>query len=245
MSRQTLQSGILESIGNRIIDGEYKTGQVLRTDDWETEFDVSRTVLREALKVLESMRLISMRRKIGVTVRPESEWNVFDPRVIRWRLASASPDRQMHSLTELRLSIEPIAARNAALKGTATQRAELLYHATQLEDAGLQLDLERLQEHDIAFHSRLLEASGNEMFAALAPMVTEVLTVTGRVVHDVLPENQTSPPQRAHTRAAEAIMTGNPVAAENAMRELLLEIDGQMAEAYAVFSARNAGVAQP
>lgn len=232
MSRQTLQADILDSIGPRIVESGYTAGQVLRTEDWETEFSVSRTVLREALKVLESMRLIEMRRKVGVTVRPDTEWNVFDPRLIRWRLASSDRERQIHSLTELRLSVEPVAARNAASRASEVDRVALLYHASQLEEAGVTRDLHRLQEHDIAFHRLLLSASGNELFSALSSIVAEVLPVTGHLVHDVLPEHQTSPHQHLHSVVARAILDSDAVGSEAAMRELLLEVDQQMREAY-------------
>lgn len=241
MARTTLHSGLLDNIGPRIIGGDYRPGQVLRTEDWESELDVSRTVLREALKVLESMRLISMRRKVGVTVMPESSWNVFDPRVIRWRLASADRARQIHSLTELRLAIEPIAARNAATRASHLDRVALLYHASQLEDAGVSADLSRLQSNDVAFHQLLLSASGNELFSALSDIVAEVLPVTGHLVHDVIPEQQTSPPRHLHTIAAQAILDGDASASEEAMRELLLEVHEQMDRAYQATSRPTAG----
>ena len=47
--------------------------------------------LREAMRILESMGLVESRRRVGITVRPIAEWNVFDPKVIWWRLSG--PDR--------------------------------------------------------------------------------------------------------------------------------------------------------
>lgn len=232
MARNTIQSGVLDSIGLSIVEQRYPPGHVFRSEDWETEFDVSRTALREALKVLESMRLISMRRKVGITVLPETQWNVFDPRVIRWRLLSADRQRQIHSLTELRLAVEPVAARNAATRAASVDRVALLYHATQLENAGVEADLERLHHHDVAFHRLLLAASGNELFLALSELVAEVLPVTGHLVHDTIPEQQTAPPRHLHTIAAQAIVDGDATAAEQAMRELLVEVQEQMDLAY-------------
>lgn len=232
MTRDTIQSGLLDSIGLSIVEHRYPAGQIFRSEDWESEFDVSRTAMREALKVLESMRLISMRRKVGITVLPEAQWNVFDPRVIRWRLSSADRQRQIHSLTELRLAVEPVAARNAATRATPVDRVALLYHATQLEDAGVEADLERLHENDVAFHRLLLASSGNELFLALSELVAEVLPVTGHLVHDTIPEQQMSPPRHLHTIAAQAIVDGDANAAEEAMRELLVEVQDQMDAAY-------------
>ncbi len=63
---------------------------MLRTDELAQRFEVSRSVMREAVRVLESMHLVESRRRVGVTVLPECEWNVYDPQVIRWRLPAPS-----------------------------------------------------------------------------------------------------------------------------------------------------------
>ena len=106
-----------------------RRARVLRTDELAQRFDVSRTVVREAVRVLESMHLVESRRRVGVTVRPAEEWNVFDPQVIRWRLAGADRPRQLRSLTVLRSAIEPVAAALAAEHATPEQCAELTEHA--------------------------------------------------------------------------------------------------------------------
>lgn len=113
-----LHARVLESLGPAITAGDYPPGTVLRTDELEQRFDVSRTVIREAIRVLESMQLVASRRRVGVTVRPTEEWNVYDPRVIGWRLAGRDRPRQLRSLTVLRSAIEPVAAGLAAQHAT-------------------------------------------------------------------------------------------------------------------------------
>ena len=75
-----------------------RRARVLRIDELESRYGVSRTVVREAVRVLEAMHLVESRRRVGVTVRRTEEWNVFDPAVIRWRLAGADRPRQLRSL---------------------------------------------------------------------------------------------------------------------------------------------------
>lgn len=92
-----LHGRVLDALGPAITAGEYPPGSVLRTDELAQRFDVSRSVMREAVRVLESMHLVESRRRVGVTVRPKAEWNVYDPQVIRWRLvAPTAPSSCAH-----------------------------------------------------------------------------------------------------------------------------------------------------
>lgn len=83
-----LHTRVLDALGLAITAGEHPAGSVVRTDEVAQRFDVSRTVVREVVRVLESMHLVASRRRVGVTVRPTEEWNVYDPQVIRWRLVA-------------------------------------------------------------------------------------------------------------------------------------------------------------
>jgi DNA-binding FadR family transcriptional regulator len=222
MARQTLQRDTLDAIGPMIISGAYVPGQILRTEDLENEHNVSRTVLRETLKVLESMHLIEMRRRIGITVRNKDEWNVFDPRVIRWRLSGSDRSAQLKSLTALRIAVEPLAAHEAAVNGTEQQKSDLSSLAVLLQETGDSGDLEAYLEHDIAFHTLVLRASGNEMFSALSNVVAEVLT--GRTVHHLMPDHPHPQSRRFHGLVASCISDGNKKGAESAMRGLLTEV---------------------
>ena len=60
---------------------------MLRTDDLAEQFGVSRTVVREAVQALQAKRLLRSSPRVGLTVRPVQEWHLYDPDVIRWRLA--------------------------------------------------------------------------------------------------------------------------------------------------------------
>ena len=98
----------------RIYAGDYALGAPLRQEELAEDLQVSRTPLREAIRVLESMGLVASRRRVGITIQPRHHWNVFDPRVIRWRLDGGDRTEQLLSLSELRRGIEPVAASLAA-----------------------------------------------------------------------------------------------------------------------------------
>ncbi|MEV6160962.1 FCD domain-containing protein [Streptomyces sp. NPDC052052] len=213
-----LHTHVLDTLGLEIAAGEHRPGQVLRTDELAQRFDVSRTVVREVVRVLESMRLVESRRRVGVTVRPAAEWNVYDPQVIRWRLAGADRPRQLRSLTVLRSAIEPVAAGLAARNATAEQCAALTECALGMVATSRGQQLEGYLKHDIAFHRIVLDASGNEMFARLGDVVAEVLA--GRTHHQVMFEEPDPAAVTLHVRLAEAVRESDAEAAERLTKEI-------------------------
>ncbi|POX40846.1 GntR family transcriptional regulator [Streptomyces sp. Ru73] len=222
---QGLHAKVLESLGPEIAAGEHRPGTVLRTDELAQRYDVSRTVIREAVRVLESMHLVESRRRVGVTVRPTEEWNVYDPRVIRWRLAGSDRPRQLRSLTVLRCAIEPVAAGLAARNATPEQCADLTERAMGMVATSRGQQLEAYLVHDTAFHKILLTASGNEMFARLHEVVAAILT--GRTHHHVMFTDPDPAAVTLHVQVAEAIRTGDAARAEELTREITV---GAMAE---------------
>jgi DNA-binding FadR family transcriptional regulator len=233
MARATLQDDLLNELGSRIVRGLYPTGQLLVTDQLESEFDISRTVVRETLKVLESMRLVQLRRALGIVVLPTERWNVFDPRVIGWRLSTDARTEQLRTLTELRAAIEPSAARSAARFATVEQRAELVEIAHRLttlaESQGNDQQIADFLLTDVAFHRLLLHSSGNEMFAALDEVVEQVLRgyESGPHGHSAVPPGKGP---RLHVEVAEAVAAGDAARAGERMREIFADIDARLEE---------------
>ncbi|CAL9399242.1 FadR/GntR family transcriptional regulator [Streptomyces sp. enrichment culture] len=213
-----LHGRVLDTLGPAITAGEYPAGSVLRTDELAQRFEVSRSVMREAVRVLESMHLVESRRRVGVTVLPECEWNVYDPQVIRWRLAGSERPRQLRSLTVLRSAIEPVAAGLAARLATPEQCAELTECALGMVANSSGHRLEEYLFHDVAFHRVVLTASGNEMFARLGGVVAEVLA--GRTHHDVMFEDPDPAAVTLHVQVAEAVRARDAARAEQLTREI-------------------------
>ncbi|WP_432096085.1 FadR/GntR family transcriptional regulator [Streptomyces sp. bgisy100] len=220
-----LHARLLASLGPAITAGEYPAGTVLRTDELEERFDVSRTVVREAIRVLESMHLVQSRRRVGVRVLPADQWNVYDPQVIRWRLAGADRARQLRSLTVLRSAVEPVAAGLAAGLASPEQCAELTRHALGMVATSRGQQLDAYLVHDVAFHRVVLQASGNEMFARLGDVVAEVLT--GRTEHQVMFTDPDPAAVTLHVQVAEAVRARDAARAERLTREITV---GAMAE---------------
>ncbi|MER6113822.1 FadR/GntR family transcriptional regulator [Streptomyces hirsutus] len=213
-----LHGHVLDTLGPEITAGAYPPGSVLRTDELAQRFEVSRSVMREVVRVLESMRLVESRRRVGVTVRPACDWNVYDPQVIRWRLAGADRPRQLRSLTVLRSAVEPVAAGLAARNATAEQCAELTECALGMVANSRGHRLEGYLFHDMAFHRVILTASGNDMFARLGDVVAEVLA--GRTHHDVMFDDPDPAAVTLHVQVAEAVRERDAARAEELTREI-------------------------
>ncbi|WP_017604734.1 FadR/GntR family transcriptional regulator [Nocardiopsis alkaliphila] len=221
-THRTLHNRVLAVLGPAIAAGEYTTGHTFTLSGLEQDFGVSRTVAREAVRVLESMGLVVSRPRTGIRVRPRRDWSVFDPQLIRWRLAGAGRMEQLRSLNELRAAVEPGAAALAAERGPADERAQLAILAEQMTLTGRAGELDTFLELDVTFHRRVLELSGNEMLSGLAEVVTEVLV--GRTSYDLMPHRPRPEALRLHTAVAQAIRDGLPDVAEAAMRAIVTEV---------------------
>ncbi|WP_229376995.1 FadR/GntR family transcriptional regulator [Streptomyces spirodelae] len=213
-----LHGRVLASLGPAITAGEYPPGTVLLTEELAARYEVSRTVAREAVRVLESMHLVESRRRVGVTVLPAEQWNVYDPQVITWRLAGADRGRQLRSLTVLRSAVEPVAARLAAEQATPEECAALTEHALGMVATSRGGQLDNYLVHDIDFHRAVLRASRNEMFARLGDVVAAVLT--GRTQHDVMFSDPRQEAVTLHVQVAEAVRERDGARAERIMRTI-------------------------
>lgn len=174
---QGMHGDVLDALGGRIAAGELAPGDVLTLAQIEAESGASRTVVREAVRVLESLGMLTSRRRVGITVQPREGWDAFAPSLIRWNLAGPQRQQQLEALMELRVAVEPMAARLAALRATPAQRDELRALAEHLRDLGRRglADTEEFMEADVDFHRALLRASANPQLAALEDPVSEVL----------------------------------------------------------------------
>lgn len=216
-----LHSSVLDAIGDRLVTGALPAGSVLTLESISADFGVSRPVAREAIRVLESMGMVTSRRRVGVTVLARADWNVFDPRVIRWRLDSPDRSAQLISLSELRRGFEPVAAGLAAQRATPAQCATLASAASDMVVHGRAGDLEAYLAADTLFHRTLLDASGNEMLQAMADVVAEVLA--GRTHHGLMPASPNPDAIDLHDAVARAVRHGDAATAETAMRQIIDE----------------------
>lgn len=215
---QAAHGSVLDDLGVRIAAGELPAGTVLTLADLESEYGVSRTVVRETVRVLEAMGMLASRRRVGITVRPVTDWSALDTRLIGWQLAGPRRAQQIVVVNELRAAIEPVAARLAAVRASDVERAELMRLAGDLERLGAdgRGDSEEYLEADIAFHDLILDASGNLMLAATKAPIAEV--ITGRARMGLTPGVPEREALHNHVQTAAAIARGDAEAAEHHTR---------------------------
>lgn len=215
---QASHGSVLDALGTRIAAGELPPGSVCTLADLEAEYGVSRTVIREAVRVLEAMGMLESRRRIGLTVRPAAEWSALDTRLIEWQLASPQRAHHIVVINELRSAVEPIAARLAAVRGTDVQRAEIVRLASRLEELGLAGEgaTQAYLSADIAFHDLILDMSGNLMLAANKMAIAAV--IAGRSDHGLTPAKPHDESLHNHVQTASAIARGDAEAAEHHTR---------------------------
>jgi DNA-binding FadR family transcriptional regulator len=225
-----LHDSLLRALGAAIVSGDYPAGQVITLDGVSTQHKVSRSVVREVVRVLESMGMVESRRRVGVTVQPAHKWNVFDPRLIRWRLESGDRTAQLLSLSELRRGFEPAAAALAARRADPHQCRIMAAAVSDMVVHGRSGDLDAYLLADKIFHQTMLEASGNEMFRALNGVVAEVLA--GRTHHGMMPDIPNPAAIDLHDEVARAIRLRDELAAETAMRAIIDEAASAVTEEF-------------
>lgn len=207
-------ASVLDSLGERVASGALIPGHVLTLAGLEAEYGVSRTVIREAVRVLEAMGMLVSRRRVGITVQSPETWSALDSRLVGWQLAGPRRDQQLVVATELRAAVEPIAARLSAMRATDRQRSEIVRLARLLEELGAagRGDSEEYLEADIAFHDLIMDSSGNLMLAANKPAITAI--ITGRSHAGLTPPVPEHEALHNHLQTALAIARGDDTAAE-------------------------------
>lgn len=223
-----LHTVLVQNLGLAIAEGTLQVNSVLRLDSLEKEHNVSRSVVREATRVLCSMGMLESRRRLGTVVQPEESWNLYDPQVIRWRLASSKRRDQLQALNELRGAIEPQAARFAARRASLEAGSDLVSLAARLWAAGHGGNQDEFLRLDIEFHAAVLRASGNPMFSQLHNLVKELLT--GRAEHGLMPHLPHHEALQLHVDVASAIQRGEAETAHAAMSRIVEQFVEEMAE---------------
>jgi len=174
---ERLSEMVAGTMGRRIVSGRYSPGEILPTEPKiQAEFGVSRTAVREAVRLLSAKGLTVSRPKIGTRVRPMAEWNMLDSEVLRWQVDQNPSDGFIHALFEMREIIEPAASALAAERATDQELAAIgkWMHGIRTMPRGSPEQIEA----DVNFHKAILEGSHNPMLRSVGAMIQSALTIT-------------------------------------------------------------------
>lgn len=212
-----LHGQAVEVLGERIVTGEYAPGTPVRPELLERELGVSKTVVREALRVLADKGLVDSRQKRGTVIRPRDDWHLLDGDVLRWQ-RHGQDAAFLDNLAEVRAIVEPAGARLAAVRRDDGDLAALATAIGAMAEAGQ--DETAMVEADLAFHRALLAAAHNELLSGMEVVIEAGLRVRDHIVHGA---ERWTDPVPAHRAVLDALTVGDPDAAAAAVQALLAQ----------------------
>jgi DNA-binding FadR family transcriptional regulator len=178
--RRGLHADVVDELGQLIVTSDPISDLNFHTDDLAERFDVSRTVIREAFRSLESKGLITARPNVGIYVRPVTEWNFLDPDIIEWRAHGPQAAHQRAELRELREVVENLAIRLATRTHNPQAWVLMAAAVADMDDAlrnhHADDQADRFADADTRFHQHLIQAAGSLLLDYLAETVAQGLT---------------------------------------------------------------------
>ena len=210
---------VVQDLGIAIVTREYSSEKPFPIEaEICAKFGASRSIVREAIKVLNAKGLLIARPRRGTSVRPEKDWNLLDPDILEWMLKRRFSLSLLKDFTRARLAIEPNAAAEAARTASRAQIANIGRMLDRMREAA-KGNLEPL-ESDIDFHLSILEASNNPFFYNMSPMIETALHFSIRFTNKQLKQRFASVEE--HEVIFKAIAERDQEKAANETRDLLL-----------------------
>ncbi len=218
-TRDGLHTMVVRDLSGRILRGEFPPGAVLPNEAVLcASLKVSRTSLREAIRVLAAKGLVESRPRIGTRVLPRETWNRLDPELLQWGAELAPDAAFVAGLIEARQIIEPAAAELAARRATARDVARI-EAAFETMAASLPHDIEAYCEADLRFHAGILQASGNPVLAQLLNVIGGALLSGFRFTTER--SHSYARTLEVHAQVLEAIRMRDAAVARRRMEELI------------------------
>ncbi|WP_226015626.1 FadR/GntR family transcriptional regulator [Novosphingobium sp. FKTRR1] len=216
---RNLTYGLLDLLGKQIVTGAFEANGFPTEAELSEGHGVSRSVTREAVKMLTAKGLLSARPRQGTTVQPVSAWNLFDADVLRWLLERKFSVELLGQFNQLRAAIEPAAAALAAV--AADDKALALIENGFARMAAAERGEDDVLDADIAFHLSILRASGNPFFAQFRDVVATALRTSIRLTNRI--KGRTAD-LAAHGAVKEAILARDPDTARAAMSAIIGDV---------------------
>lgn len=175
--KRRLYETVFDTLACEILRQVLPAGAALPPDGQLCDrFAVSRTVVREALQHLATLRLVDVRHGAGTFVNPRSRWNLIDRDLLRLMEETETIGLLAEDLRGVRRMLEAEAAGLAARHATMEEIAAIGVVVERMfaPDLGTEEDLHL----NIDFHRMIAEASHNQILIGLYGLLTGVLSAT-------------------------------------------------------------------
>jgi GntR family galactonate operon transcriptional repressor len=197
---------VVSDIALQILSGDIKPGTRISTEQQLCEqYSVSRTVIRDALRILADKGLIEARPKSGTLVRNIEHWNFLDPELIVWAQGLGDRTGFFEVLLEARNTIEPQVVALAAQKATAEDIAkiEIAYEGMVAAFEQDKPDIEGFTTSDLEFHLAILESTHNIILKQFGVLILAALRISFELALEF--ESISEESLRNHGKILEAI----------------------------------------
>ena len=209
---------VAREIANLIMTGVWQEGFTLpREIELASQFEVSRTSIRESLSILKAKGLLAARQKAGTHVRDRINWNMLDAELLEWTWAQRRSEEFARQLLQVRRIVEPEAAAICAERGSDADLARIERAYREMDAAGM--DSRAYSEPDLRFHRGILTATGNEFLVAFGATVEAALRMSFELSTLNPGAPRTSLPY--HRAILDEIWARNPGGARAAMHRLM------------------------
>ena len=216
---RNLTYGLLDTLGREIVTGHYRATGFPTEAELTKQHGVSRSVTREAVKMLTAKGLLSARPRQGTVIQPTTSWNLFDTDVLRWLLERQFSIELLRHFNQLRVAIEPEAAALAARFASDDDLTRIDEGLVRMERA--EAGLEDTLAADIAFHVAVLRASRNPFYAQFRDVVVTALHTSIRFTNRIKGRTASV---ADHGAVRDAIRAGEPERARAAMRTIIGDV---------------------
>ncbi|WP_158971590.1 FadR/GntR family transcriptional regulator [Paraglaciecola sp. L3A3] len=225
----SLSIQVARELGRRIVAGTFEPGSLIEDENALADrYQVSRVVVRDAVKILVGKGLLDVRRGIGTKVRPRNEWILLDDDVLAWHITATPKIEFISQLMDVRLAFEPKAAKWAAERASTEDLKEI-------DDACIRMEqetgsLEKFIVADALFHKAVLRAAHNEFLNAMEGVIYSALLVSVRITNQDPRNNSDS--VAYHREVYEAIANRDGGLAEKLTEKLLNDALRRLKESY-------------
>ncbi|MCE0827148.1 FadR family transcriptional regulator [Buttiauxella sp. A2-C2_NF] len=218
--KKRLSNSVAQLLGRRIVVNEIESDFLLPKENELCEiFGVSRTVLREAVKILADKGLIRTRQKSGTFVNSQAAWNLFDEWILKWMFERQLDMKFIEDLIELRSFIETAVVKLSALRADEADIAIM-------ESAYLELSKAKtFDEHisaDVNFHLAIFQSCKNEMFLQFKTVIKVILENSFQNQQKIMNKVSLSRSLELHEKLLNSIKEKRPDNAETIVKYLHL-----------------------